>query len=147
VPGLQIEVLGPERTETGTRSDPNNNSLVLLVTVRGLTILLPGDAEVERQQAMVTDGQPIRADLLKVPHHGSPYQDADFLKAVDASLAIVSVGADNRYGHPSEALLDRLRHDGTRVFRTDVSGDVAVSRTGDGTVVTARGSEPGQHPP
>jgi len=147
VPGLQIEVLGPDRTETGTRSDPNNNSLVLLVTVRGLTILLPGDAEVERQQAMVTDGQPIRADLLKVPHHGSPYQDASFLKAVEASLAIVSVGAGNRYGHPSVALLDRLRHDGARVFRTDISGDVAVSRTVDGIVVTTRGREPGQHPP
>lgn len=147
VPGLQIDVLGPERTETGTRSDPNNNSLVLLVVVRGLTILLPGDAEVERQQAMVTDSQPIRADLLKVPHHGSAYQDPGFLEAVNASLAIVSVGAENRYGHPSGALLDRLRHDGARVFRTDISGDVAVSRTADGTVVTARGREPGQHPP
>lgn len=147
VPGLRIDVLGPERTETGTRSDPNNNSLVLLVTVRGLTILLPGDAEVERQQAMVTDSQPIRADLLKVPHHGSPYQDVGFLEAVNATLAIVSVGADNRYGHPSEALLDRLRHNGTRVFRTDISGDVAVSSTADGIAVTARGREPGQHPP
>ncbi len=145
--GIQIDVLGPEGVETGTRSDPNNNSLVLLVTVRGLTILLPGDAEVERQQAMVTDSQPIRADLLKVPHHGSPYQDVGFLEAVNASLSIVSVGADNRYGHPSEALLDRLRHDGAKVFRTDISGDVAVSSTTAGIVVTARGREPGQGPP
>jgi competence protein ComEC len=141
--GLQIQVLGPERVETGTRSDPNNNSLVLLVTLHGLTILLPGDAEVERQQALVTDNQPIRADFLKVPHHGSAYQDAGFLEAVDPSLAIVSVGVDNHYGHPSGALLRRLSRDGARVFRTDISGDVAVSRTADGIVVTARGREPG----
>jgi competence protein ComEC len=145
--GIRIEVLGPARAETGTRSDPNNNSLVLRVTLAGFTILLPGDAEVERQQAMLSGGEPIRADLLKVPHHGSPYQEPKFLQAVDPSVAIVSVGADNDYGHPSGALLGRLGRDGARVFRTDLSGDVAVSRTADGLVVTGRGREPGRRPP
>jgi competence protein ComEC len=142
--GLRIEALGPDHVETGTRSDPNNNSLVLRVTVDGFTILLPGDAEVERQQAMLHEGEPIRADLLKVPHHGSHYQDWKFLEAIDPAVAVVSVGAVNDYGHPSDALLNRLSRDGVKIFRTDLAGDVAVSRGPYGLVVTVHGTEPGR---
>ncbi|HEX2419901.1 MAG TPA: ComEC/Rec2 family competence protein [Micromonosporaceae bacterium] len=142
--GLRIEVLGPDRVEAGTRSDPNNNSLVLLATMPGLTILFPGDAEVERQQAMLAGGEPIRVDVLKVPHHGSSYQESGFLETTDPVVAVVSVGANNDYGHPSTELLDRLNRDGARVFRTDLAGDVALSRGPDGLMVTVHGKEPGQ---
>lgn len=143
---VRIEVLGPDRPQLGTRSDPNNNSVILLVRVPGFTMLLTGDAEVERQQAMLASGEPVRADLLKVAHHGSAYQDPGFLAAVDPAVALVSVGADNDYGHPNPSLMHRLGADGARVFRTDRCGDIAVSRTGGSIDVTCRGPQPGERP-
>ncbi|MGH3647759.1 MAG: ComEC/Rec2 family competence protein, partial [Micromonosporaceae bacterium] len=143
---VRIEVLGPEQPRLGTRSDPNNNSVILLVRVPEFTMLLAGDAEVERQQAMLASGEPVRADLLKVAHHGSSYQDPEFLAAVDPAVALVSVGADNDYGHPNPSLLHRLGADGARVFRTDRCGDIAVGRTGGRLEVTCRGPQPGERP-
>ncbi|MGH3736524.1 MAG: ComEC/Rec2 family competence protein, partial [Micromonosporaceae bacterium] len=144
---VRLDVLGPERPQRGTRSDPNNNSVILLVRVPGLTVLLAGDAEVERQQAMLASGEPVRADLLKVPHHGSAYQDPEFLTAVDPSVALVSVGVDNDYGHPNPSVMHRLGADGARVFRTDRCGDIAVARGGTGRLeVTCRGPQPGERP-
>jgi ComEC/Rec2-related protein len=139
---VHLRVLGPVRTMTGTRSDPNNNSLVLLAHVRGASILLPGDAEVEQQRALqrTVDGSSLDVDILKVAHHGSSYQDKEFLAATDARIALVSAGADNPYGHPNPALLRDLARAGMCVMRTDQHGDVAVVMTERGLgVVTTRG--------
>ena len=64
--------------------------------------------------------------MLKVPHHGSASQDPEFLAASDPELAVVSVGADNDYGHPNPYLLAALAEGGAEVARTDQDGDVAV---------------------
>jgi competence protein ComEC len=78
-------------------------------------------------------------DVLKVPHHGSRHQDLDWLASLGARLALVSVGADNDYGHPAPDLLAALSAAGASVWRTDVSGDVVVV-VRDGEVgVVARG--------
>src|SRR5581483_6122009 len=103
----------------GTRSDPNNSSLVLRADVHGVRILLPGDAEIEAQDALLDAGVDLRADVLKVPHHGSAYSDPRFLAAVHAQLAVVSVGAHNDYGHPSPVLLADLARLGVPLLRTD----------------------------
>jgi competence protein ComEC len=72
-----------------------------------------------------------------VPHHGSADQDPDFLRAVDPRLAVVSVGADNDYGHPAPETVDVLDDGGAAIVRTDESGDVAiVVRGGELTTVT-----------
>ena len=65
-------------------------------------------------------------DVLKVPHHGSRHQDLGLLTGLGARAALVSVGADNDYGHPSEPLVAALREAGAEVRRTDLHGDVAV---------------------
>jgi competence protein ComEC len=65
-------------------------------------------------------------DVLKVPHHGSRHQDPELLARLGARLAVVSVGADNDYGHPAAATLALLRRSGMKVERTDRDGDVAV---------------------
>ncbi|MEV4412609.1 ComEC/Rec2 family competence protein [Catellatospora sp. NPDC049609] len=122
---VRIEVLGSEPVR-GTRSDPNNNSLLLAATVRGVRVLLTGDAETERQRALLDAGTDVSAQVLKVSHHGSAYQEPAFLDAVAPRIALVSVGRDNDYGHPSPSVLARLTGHGTRVLRTDVSGDLAV---------------------
>ena len=123
---VQLDVLGPAAPFHATRSDPNNSSLVLRATVGGLRILLPGDAEIEAQQTLLRSGVDLRADVLKVPHHGSAYSDPQFLAAVHASLAVVSVGRHNDYGHPSPVLLSEMARLGVPLLRTDHDGDVAV---------------------
>jgi competence protein ComEC len=123
---VHLDVLGPPSAFHGTRSDPNNSSLVLRAQVHGVRILLTGDAEIEAQQALLDSGADLRADVLKVPHHGSAYSDPDFLAAVHASVAIVSVGAANDYGQPSPVLLTEMARLGVPLLRTDLDGDVAV---------------------
>jgi len=146
---LQLTVLGPPSRITGTRSDANNNSLVLRISVHGVVLLLAGDAEGEEQAAILAayGSANVRADVLKVAHHGSAYQDPAFLVAVAPRIALVSVGADNRYGHPNPAVLSSLGRAGARVLRTDVDGDVAALTTDNGLAVAVRGVEPGRHPP
>lgn len=146
--GVELVVLGPPYPVRGSRSDPNNNSLVLAATVAGVRILLLGDAETEEQRALreALPSGAFRADVLKVAHHGSAYQDPEFLDAVRPSVALVSVGADNDYGHPNPGLLARLSRAGARVLRTDTDGDVAVIRDRRGLAVVARGTRPGRQP-
>ena len=124
---VHLQVLGPTSAFHGTRSDPNNSSLVVRAVVGGVSILLPGDAEVEAQRALLDSGVDPRADVLKVPHHGSAYFDPAFLAAVHARLAVISVGLHNDYGHPSPLLLTRLRTLGVPVTRTDRDGDIAIT--------------------
>jgi competence protein ComEC len=145
VGAVQLTVLGPTHELTGTRSDPNNNSLVLLAVASGRRILLTGDAETEQQRALVSALQPgaLRVDVLKVAHHGSAYQDEGFLAATGAGVGLVSVAADNDYGHPNPALLARLRRDGMRVLRTDEAGDLAVVVDDGRLAAITRGVAPG----
>ncbi|MEJ3749654.1 ComEC/Rec2 family competence protein [Actinomycetes bacterium KLBMP 9797] len=143
VGSVEIRAIGPPYPLRGTRSDPNNNSLMLSVRGGGVHTLLAGDAEVEEQRALLDQvgAAQLRADVLKIAHHGSAYQDPEFLDAVDPAVALVSVGADNRYGHPAPAVLARLVRGGARVLRTDVDGDLAAVRTGRGLAVAH------DHPP
>ena len=129
---LTWQVVGPVRAPSASGSDgdgsvPNNASLVLLVRTRGITILMSGDMEPDAQQALEASLPDLHADVLKVPHHGSRYQDAGLLTGLGARLAIVSVGAGNDYGHPALSTLQLLRRAGMRVERTDRDGDVAVT--------------------
>jgi competence protein ComEC len=123
----------------GDGSTANEASVVLLAQVRGLRLLLTGDVEPEGQAALARLLPGLRVDVLKVPHHGSRYQDLDFLRSLDARVALVSVGADNDYGHPSPRTLLPLVRSGTRVLRTDLDGDLAVVvRDGALRTVTSR---------
>ncbi|MBL7256099.1 ComEC/Rec2 family competence protein [Paractinoplanes lichenicola] len=141
VGNVRLRVLGPVEPMRGTNSDPNNNSLVLRAEVDGRTVLLPGDAETEEQEDMLAHlgADALRADVLKVAHHGSSYQSPRFLDEIRPSVALVSVGADNDYGHPNGPLLARLARGGARVLRTDQLGDLAAVVTGRGLAVVARG--------
>jgi competence protein ComEC len=126
VGAVHLDVLGPSAPFHGTHSDPNNSSLVLRAEVAGVRILLPGDAEIDAQRALLDAGADLRADVLKVPHHGSAYSDPQFLAAAHASVAVVSVGLHNDYGHPSPILLTEMAKLGVPLFRTDRDGDVAI---------------------
>ncbi len=130
VGALRLDVLGPATAYRGTRSDPNNSSLVMRATLGGRRILLAADAEIEAQDTLLREGVDLQADILKVAHHGSAYFLPAFLAAVHAQVAVISVGRHNDYGHPSPLLLAQLRRLGPVVRRTDEDGDVAVAADG-----------------
>lgn len=139
--GVTLAVLSPMSAVVppGAQSPENAMSVVLLLRVGDVSMLFEADAEDDEERAIVADGDlPVGGvNLLKVGHHGSRYSsDADFLATIKPRFAIISVGAQNRYGHPSAETLARLRSVGAEVHRTDEEGIVEV-RT-DGHSVTLR---------
>jgi len=139
VGAVRLDYLAPAAVFRDTRSDPNNSSVVVRATVRGKTIMLPGDAEIDAQQALLDSGQNLRADVLKVPHHGSAYSLPGFLAAVHAQLAVISVGKHNDYGLPSPTLITALNRLDLPIKRTDQDGDIAVVERGGQLGVVTRG--------
>lgn len=114
---------------SGDGSAPNNSSVVMLVQVQGFRLLLGAEAEPEEQSDILAEGVDLGVDVFKVGHHGSANQDPDFIYATSAPLAVISVGANNDYGHPASETLGLLSQLGAQVYRTDVDGDVAVVTT------------------
>ena len=100
-----------------------------------------GDEEDGSQERLFAETGGVRADVLKVAHHGSARQDPDLVRATGARLAVISVGVDNDYGHPAPSLMALLRDAHMRVARTDRDGDVAVV-SDHGLRVVSRGPAP-----
>jgi competence protein ComEC len=140
--GAVITLLGPpEPPISGSRSDVNANSVVARLTFGAVSILFTGDAEAPTEAWLLGAGEDLRADVLKVAHHGSRYASgARFLRAVRPRVAVISAGAGNEYGHPAPITLARLGRLGAAVYRTDLDGDVTVETDGAAIRVrTARG--------
>jgi competence protein ComEC len=110
----------------GDGSTANNASVVLVARIRGISFFLGGDIEPEGQQQLAAAFPHLHVDVLKVPHHGSRYQDLPFLRSLGSRLAVISVGVDNDYGHPSAQTVAGLAATGQSVLRTDRDGAVAV---------------------
>jgi competence protein ComEC len=129
--GVQIEVLHPPTPlMTNTASDINNNSVVLRLQYGQFSVLLTGDVMEEAEQMLVSADQSLRSLVLKVPHHGGDTSLTEpFLEAVGPELAIISVGADNRFGHPNELTLEKLG--GIATYRTDRDGSVELVTDGE----------------
>jgi competence protein ComEC len=109
-------------------NDVNENSLVVLVQYRTLRALFMGDAGFQSEQRLLSQGVDLRADILKVGHHGSAYSSsAAFIEAVHPRIAIVSVGRHNLFGHPAPSTLETLRVAGASIFRTDQCGAVTIT--------------------
>lgn len=117
VGGVRLTVLGPLRRYAAS----NDESIVMIAEVGGLSVYLTADTEGHAQRDL---GMP-SVDVLKVPHHGSATTDLDWLATTDARLAIISVG-DNDFGHPRPEVLEVLERRGVTVRRTDLEGDVEV---------------------
>jgi competence protein ComEC len=128
--GAYIEVLGPPTQPlSGTDDDLNNNSVVLRLVDGGVSFLLTGDLEAAGEAALLDSPFDLHATVLKVGHHGSDGSTTEaFLDAVDPSFAVISVGAENPFGHPSPTT--RLRLAGVPLLRTDDNGDVSFETDG-----------------
>lgn len=135
-PTTHVRVLAPELPLiTGTSSDINNNSVVLRVEFGHTAMLLTGDAQAEAEARLLSHGSAdLRADVLKVGHHGSAYSSTpEFLAAIRPRIAIISCGRHNVFGHPSARTLAALDMAGAHVYRTDLDGGVRL--ISDGKVV------------
>ena len=118
---------------------PNNASVVLAARIAGHQVLLTGDIEPEAQAAIGEELLQYRFDVVKVPHHGSRYQSPRLPVWASAPVALVSVGADNDYGHPAAETIAGWQKVGAIVARTDLDGDIAVaSLQGSGGIGIAR---------
>ncbi len=140
-------VLGPEpeaaRVRAPDSAQVNDSSLVLLADVRGVRVLLTGDAERDEQRAVLARWPAgVVADVVKVAHHGSPTQVPQLYATARPRVALVEVGAVNDYGHPAASTLDVLAATGARVLRTDTGGDVAVAGTASTLRTLERGPDP-----
>ena len=153
--GVTAHVWWPARV-IHSGSVPNNASVVLTVRAGDLTLALLGDVEREAAHQVAlsleraADAQQPTAqsqaaavpltgpvDVVKVAHHGSSNRDDELLRDLQAPVAVISVGADNDYGHPAPSTMHELQTEGARVLRTDLDGDVAVAKADDGTVLVA----------
>ncbi len=135
--GVGIEVLNPQgEGQWITRVRPggsveNANSVVLRLSYGDFSMLFTGDAEFETEALMMKSSAPLRSQISKVGHHGSRHATSGkFLDAVNPEAAIISCGDDNKYGHPAQPTLDRLRKAGVKVHRTDLSGEIAIVTDG-----------------
>jgi competence protein ComEC len=131
--GVRVYVLHLLRP--GGNEDPrnqNDNSIVLKVVYGGTSILLMGDAEAPAEEILIRAfGSFLQADLIKIGHHGSPTSSSrEFIETVRPHSAIISVGAKNKFGHPSPETVTRLKERGIAVLRTDEEGAIIMQSDG-----------------
>jgi len=136
VGSINFQALSPV---ADTNEDMNENSVVLQVTFGKTTILLMGDAGAETERDLIASGLPLKADILKVGHHGSKYSSTpEFLSIVDPDVAIYSAGKNNTYGHPAPETLAALSAAGATIYGTDQNGTVVVTIDENGYTITAQ---------
>ena len=125
----ELKCLGPVE---GTKLEPGNEaSLVLELTYGEFCMLLTGDVEGKGEESLYKEGKLPQCDVLKAAHHGScDSTTAEFLKAAQPKVAVISAGVDNRYGHPHEETLERLREAGCSVYSTQENGTLTVRTDG-----------------
>jgi competence protein ComEC len=142
-PQTRVSILAPELPLiVGTSSDINNNSVVLRVEFGRTAMLLTGDAQSEAETRLLSHGgADVRADILKVGHHGSAYSSTpEFLAAVRPRIAIISCGKHNVFGHPSPSTLHALQASGASIYRTDQDGGISIAIDANGET-SAAGAE------
>lgn len=129
-PALTTEILGP--TDALVESDDTNNaSIIIRMTYGTVTFLFIGDAEETEEAVILGNGADVRAQILKVGHHGSRSSTSvDWLQAVSPQVGVISVGQNNQYGHPHPEVLAWLAQFGVVVYRTDQQGSITVMTDG-----------------
>ena len=127
----RLDVLAPPADYVPSDTPKNNDSLVLRLRYGRHTFLLTGDAERPIERRMLEDPEFGRADVLKVGHHGSKTSSTeDFISSVQPAFAVISVGLDNSYGHPSPEVIERLEAHHAMVLRTDQDGLICIRSDG-----------------
>jgi competence protein ComEC len=135
IEGVTVEVLWPALAARAMSE--NDRSVVIRLVYGSVAALLTGDIERVAETALLESGRDLRADLLKVPHHGSNTSSGDeFLRAVDPASAVISVGERSPFGHPHKAVVDRFLGRGIMLYRTGQVGTVSAETGGESFAVT-----------
>lgn len=130
--GLSAEFLSPVQSEY---SELNDYSAVLKLTYNGVSFLFMGDAEELVEEQIASDAS---ADVIKVGHHGSETSSSQqFVDSVSPQYAVFEVGADNSYGHPVQAVVERWQNAGAQILRTDQLGNIVITTDGEALTVTS----------
>jgi len=142
--GAQLQLLGPPQPFlSGTTSDANANSVVARLTFGKHAFLFAGDASAETEALLLKAGSNLRADVLKVSHHGARgASTSQFLSAVKPTYAVISAGAGNSIEAPARSVMDRLEIAKAQILRTDLDGEVRVISDGRTLEVHAGGETP-----
>ena len=132
----QWQFIYPDRKLPATISDLNAVSVVSRLTFGQQTFIFMGDATKEVEELLMAEGRALRANVLKVGHHGSAGSSGEnFLRAVQPKYAVISAGVDNRFGHPAPLTLNHLTKSGAAVYRTDERGWIQFETNGTDLVV------------
>ena len=123
----------PEAIEYGRTND---SSIVTRIDYGNTSFIITGDAEDWSEYMMIDAGINLKADVLRVAHHGSNTASTmEFLKAVQPKYAVISVGKDNGYGHPHQEVLERLESIGSTILRTDELGTIVFQSDGESLTI------------
>lgn len=114
----------------GTTDPGNDSSVTLALTLGGVSVIFLGDLGADAQSALLRAGAPAQVDVVKVAHHGSADQASELYAQLHARIGLIGVGP-NRYGHPTQRLLELLQHEHTRAYRSDTNGLVLVAPAAD----------------
>ncbi|MDQ6827495.1 MAG: DNA internalization-related competence protein ComEC/Rec2 [Gemmatimonadota bacterium] len=141
IDSVHVTALAPDSAWQARQENPNESSVIVMARYGGVRFLLMGDAELGEEAWLVAhDSLALRADVLKVGHHGSKTSSsAALVRAVHPSVALVSVGVGNTYGHPNAATMRALADAGAALFRTDLLGTIVVRTNGESISVGVRG--------
>ncbi|HOV24898.1 MAG TPA: ComEC/Rec2 family competence protein [Pseudobacteroides sp.] len=127
-PEINVQMLAPINTDY---DDINNYSAVIKVSYKNNSFLFTGDAESLSEKEILSKGYDIKADVLKVGHHGSNSSTSSkFLQKVSPDFAVISVGLNNEYNHPHKAILERLSSANVKIYRTDEHGTIIAYSDG-----------------
>lgn len=128
---VKIEVLSPPKTENLNSAWDNNQSIVLRIIYGETTFLMTGDIEKEAEAELLQTPEFLKANVIKVAHHGSRTSSIqDFVNAVKAKLAVISVGKHSPFGHPHEEVVERWHHSGIKTMTTGENGTISISSDG-----------------
>lgn len=136
--GLYIDILWPNEKDMIADNWINNNSLILKLTYKSFSIMFTGDIEEVAEKGIVEQYSDninkLQATILKIAHHGSKTSTTeDFLKTVSPKIALIGVGKNNKFGHPNEQVIERLKANKVKIYRTDEDGEtnIVVNRNGE----------------
>lgn len=133
--GIKISIIHPEN-KLMINNPMNNNSIVCKVEYNSFSMLLTGDIEMEAEELILRKNINLKADVLKVAHHGSKTSTTgEFLKAINPKVALIGVGKNNNFGHPSNEVIQRLKENGTRIYRTDENGEISITVNKKGRII------------
>lgn len=125
---VQVDILAPNNSNY---ENLNNYSVVLKLKFGNRSFIFTGDAESISEGEILQKQLDVKGDVLKVGHHGSSTSSTDrFVQAINPKYAVISVGSNNKYGHPNEVVLNRLSGRNIKIYRTDKQGDIVVTTNG-----------------